>query len=289
MPAVYRCLDDGPEFTSRAMSTCSHMHAKPDASRPDSYRHFETRQLQWQLEREHLLRQLTHEQNLRDKRLEQMRSDADTFSFKVASSWSVSDSIALARKVEQRAQGGQDSVMRRADNALHVAKIEVRRTVSDNMVAGQRTAIEAKTSSHDARFDAAQARRWDRGVEHARTELHLTEGGEREREQATRDFAAHKRADETHQKLSGIMRQQLPFGGPRNGTNTLGTGGQMQRESERRWREHRAKADERVRRASDRHLDRTTAVLARVSDMRGRSWRSKVDTDVSARRMLTTL
>ena len=77
--------------------------------------------------------------------------------------------------------------------------------------------------------DAFAARRWRRGIERGQQETELANREEAEaRARAARDFATAARAEQVQRELASLLREQLPTG-PVGGTNTLGSGAQLQR------------------------------------------------------------
>lgn len=257
----------------------------------DVHGHVATASAEWKVQRQHLQQQLERERKRKEGQRVRAKSAASTRAIRTSDAWTLKDVVARQHTAEQNGIAAADRSIADADANLAREYNSASKQLAVTRNAGQRIALEGRARALDRRAERHGAALWQRGMQRGRQEYNLQAKEEaEERKAALRGFAAAEKMEQRHQALSELLRQTLPTG-PVGGTNTLGSGGQMEREKHKRWTEHRTRIGERDDRMSTRHLQKQEDVLRKVAEARYDAWRQKVDVkfEPGTNRLLATL
>lgn len=257
----------------------------------DVHGHVSTASARWQVQRQHLKAQLERERQRHAGRAVLAKRAASAAASRTSAAWSIKDVVASQHVVEQAGIASQESQIRLADHQLSQECASAGKEMQVTRNLGRRIAFDARERALDARAAVHGVALWKRGMQRGRQEyiLHAKEEAE-DRRAALRGFAAAERIEVRHEALNELLRQTLPSG-PVGGTNTLGSGGQMEHDSRARWQEHRTRINARGNRMSTFHLEKQEDVLKKVASARYDAWRQKVDVKFApgTNRLLATL
>lgn len=189
------------------------MHAPVSTTDVDVWRHFETRQASWEIERRHLQMQLARQ---RKEKQAKDRAHAERVAYRAkrtATEWKREDDLVSAHERMLLSTAGQEQGTRNAEDALHEMSSSLHEDGATKLHLSDRRTLEERDQSTDDQ-------RGNRGTSHYRAtmnagaaefELERREFAEH-RKEALRSFGWAKADEELEASLHATVSQQLPTG-----------------------------------------------------------------------------
>jgi len=275
------------------------MHAPVSTCDKDTFKHFQTRQAAWNIERRHLQLQMERLRQEKLAKAKAKKADTAAKAKKLASDWERKDALVNQHAVVQNAIGASEQGARHEERRLREMEEKLKR---ENEVAAHlanREAMEALSAANDAEIVRCGAEAWSRGMQVGAEEFALERiEYAKAQKAAVRDFGWSKADERLQEDVRRTTSKQLPTGpGALNHRQTPATWRADQLSmSPAAWGSHPINATvERAKtaqmRAHGKHMrgleqrrGHVTAVMenwadlgVRVSDTHYKAWRVKVD------------
>jgi len=281
------------------------MHAPVSTTDVDVWRHFETRQASWEIERRHLQMQLARQ---RKEKQAKDRAHSERVAYRAkrtATEWKREDDLVSAHERMLLSTAGQEQGTRNAEDTLHEMSSSLHEDGATKLHLSDRRTLEERDQSTDDQ-------RGNRGTSHYRATMNAgaaefalerREFAEH-RKEALRSFGWAKADEELEASLHATVSQQLPTGpGARGHLQTPGrwradlqtiepgawvneaTDAEVQRAKTTQMQEHvRSVRNYEARRDTVvGMLNKWGDVQERVTDAKYAAWRTKVDANTSPR------
>jgi len=281
------------------------MHAPVSTSDVDVWRHFETRQAHWEVERRHMQMQLQRQRQQKERKERSQKADVAFRSKRVATDWKREDDVIATHERTQVARGSKEAEIRDADDALQQASSSLQSDGETKLHLGNREAVERYDQTTDDQYERRGSRHWAATMRAGEEEFAFEFAeSRRARSEACRGFKWSKADEMAENALSRTVERQLQTGpGGREHLQTPGPWrADLQNMDPGAWRNRprgaeteRAKtaqtfAHARAVRDYDSRRGRVTSTLdnwgnvqERVADARFGAWRTKVDAQRSPR------
>ena len=141
------------------------MHAPVSTCDLDTFKHFQTRQAAWNIERRHLQLQMERLRQEKLAKAKAKKADTAAKAKKLASDWERKDALVNQHAVVQNAIGASEQGARHEERRLREMEEKLKR---ENEVAAHlanREAMEALSAANDAEIVRCGAEAWSRGMQ----------------------------------------------------------------------------------------------------------------------------